>query len=70
MINEPPSLNRDYNRDPNIKAFQRGGLLMMESRVYIMVFRFLGLGSGFKGIIQRLRGPCSLAGAFAGVVRE
>ena len=23
MINKPPSLNRDYNRDPNIKALKK-----------------------------------------------
>ena len=29
MINVPPPLNRDYNRDPNIKALKGGGLLIM-----------------------------------------
>ena len=27
MINEPPSLNRDYNRDPNMKALKRRGVI-------------------------------------------
>ena len=28
MINKPPPLNRDYNRDPNIKALKRGGVII------------------------------------------
>ena len=27
MINEPPPLNREYNRDPNIKALKRRGFI-------------------------------------------
>ena len=27
MINKPPPLNRDYNRDPNIKALKRRGFI-------------------------------------------
>ena len=27
MINKPPPLNRDYDRDPNIKALKRRGLI-------------------------------------------
>ena len=27
VINKPPSLNRDYNRDPNIRALQRRGFM-------------------------------------------
>ena len=27
MINEPPPLNRDNNRDPNIKALKRRGFI-------------------------------------------
>ena len=27
MINKPPPLNRDYDRDPNIKALKRRGFL-------------------------------------------
>ena len=26
LINKPPPLNRDYNRDPSIKTFKRRGL--------------------------------------------
>ena len=35
MINEPPTLYRDYSRDPNIKALRRRG--------------FTNHGSGFEG---------------------
>ena len=29
MINKPPPLNKDYGRDPNIKAHKKRGLLII-----------------------------------------
>ena len=31
MINEPPPLNRDYDRDPNIKSLKRRGFIKQGS---------------------------------------
>ena len=42
LINKPPPLNRDYNRDPHIKTLKRPGLL-------IMGLQYLGGSYGFRG---------------------
>ena len=46
MINKPPPLNRDYSRDPNIKALKKRGFINHEStlRAYSFKFRLWGAG--------------------------
>ena len=36
VINKPPPLNRDYNRDPNIKALKRRGFINHGSTPYCL----------------------------------
>ena len=40
LINKPPPLNRNYNRDTNMKALQRRGF--DQSGIYIKVYRSQG----------------------------
>ena len=37
MINKPPPLNRDYDRDPNVYALKRRGVLNHVSTLWVEV---------------------------------
>ena len=38
MINKPPPLNRDYNRDPNMKALKRRGFIDRGSTLWVPIY--------------------------------
>ena len=44
-MNDPPPLNGDYDRDPNMRALKRRGLL---AGVYIRILRFRFWDVGFN----------------------
>ena len=46
LINKPPPINRDYNRDPNIKALKRGGVINHGSTLFLVVVPGHSKGSG------------------------
>ena len=46
MIDKPPPLNRDYNRDPNIQALKRRGFINQGST--------LALSMGNKTVVPQL----------------
>ena len=56
MINKPPPLNWDYNRDPNIWALKGGGFINHGStlRVYALGFMVEDLGFMVKGLWPRV----------------
>ena len=39
LINKPPPHNRDYNRDPNIKALKRRGFMNQGSTLRVQVLK-------------------------------
>ena len=39
MIDELPRLNRDYGRDPNIKALKRRGFINHESTLFWLLYK-------------------------------
>ena len=41
LINKPFPLNRDYNRDPSIKALKGGGLFIMGLHYSIIYYNIL-----------------------------
>ena len=51
-MNEPPPLNGDYNRDPNIKALKRRRLTNHGSTLGLEVYRL-------KGFLAKLFPSCA-----------
>ena len=45
-MNKPPPLNRDYNRDPNIKALKTRGFINHGSTLFLVVVPGHSRGSG------------------------
>ena len=57
MINKTPPLNRDYNRDPNMKALKRRGFINHGSTLSGLQ----GLGSVVLGsVYRRIRLDCQI----------
>ena len=68
MINKPPPFNRDYNRDPNIKALKGRGFInhgstLWQAAFMVVAFRVCGTQPDYVRFSRERTSICNYARA-------